>query len=55
MAGTGGILMLAGVHDNVRRMLERGGLVDEIGEANFFWSADQAILAAGRRLPAAPG
>ncbi len=43
----GGRLMLAGVHDNVRRMLERGGLVNEIGAENFFWSADQAIVAAG--------
>ncbi len=50
----GGTLMLAGVHDNVRRMLERGGLVNAIGEANFFWSADQAIVAAGERAaPAA--
>ncbi len=52
LAKTGGTLMLAGVHDNVRRMLERGGLVAEIGEANFFWSADQAIVAAGPHRPA---
>ncbi len=52
LAKTGGTLMLAGVHDNVRRMLERGGLVAEIGEANFFWSADQAIVAAGQHRPA---
>jgi SulP family sulfate permease len=50
----GGTLMLAGVHDNVRRMLERGGLVDAIGAENFFWSADRAILAAGQRV-ASPG
>lgn len=45
----GGTLMFAGVHDNARRMMERGGLVDEIGEHNFFWSSDQAIVEAERR------
>jgi SulP family sulfate permease len=45
----GGTLMLAGVHDNVRAMLERGGLVRAIGAENFFWSADQAIVEAERR------
>lgn len=49
LAKSGGTLMLAGVHDNVRRMLERGGLVDEIGDQNFFWSSEQAIVAAGQR------
>lgn len=42
----GGTLMFAGVHKNVKAMLERGGLVDEVGEQNFFWSSDQAIMAA---------
>ena len=41
--------MVAGAHDNVRRMMERGGLVAAIGEENFFWSADQAIVAAEKR------
>jgi SulP family sulfate permease len=50
----GGRLMLAGVHDNVRLMLERGGLVDAIGAENFFWSADQAIVAADRGAVAPP-
>jgi SulP family sulfate permease len=45
----GATLMLAGVHDDVRAMLERGGLVSEIGVENFFWSADQAIVEAERR------
>src|SRR5690606_20965534 len=43
-----GRLMLAGVHDNVYRMMERGGLVDKVGKENIFWSADQAIVAAER-------
>jgi SulP family sulfate permease len=45
----GGTLMFAGVHDNARNMMERGGLVEAIGEENFFWSSDQAIVEAERR------
>jgi hypothetical protein len=41
--------MFAGVHDNARQMLERGGLLELIGEDNFFWSSDQAIVEAERR------
>lgn len=45
----GGMLMFAGMHDNARNMMERGGLVQAIGEQNFFWSSDQAIVEAERR------
>jgi SulP family sulfate permease len=45
----GGTLMIAGMHDNARRMLDRGGLVQAIGENNFFWSSDQAIVEAEQR------
>ena len=45
----GGVLMFAGVHKNAMRMLERAGLVEEIGPENFFWSSDQAIVAAESR------
>jgi sulfate permease, SulP family len=45
----GGTLMFAGIHDNARSMMERGGLVQAIGEENFFWSSDQAIVEAERR------
>ena len=45
----GGTLMFAGMHDNARNMMERGGLVQAIGEENFFWSSDQAIIEAERR------
>jgi SulP family sulfate permease len=45
----GGTLMFAGVHDNARRMMERGGLVDLVGAKNFFWSSDQAIVEAEKR------
>jgi SulP family sulfate permease len=45
----GGTLMFAGVHENVIQMLERGGLLGTIGENNFFWSSDQAIVEAEKR------
>ncbi len=45
----GGTLMFAGVHDNAYNMMKRGGLVEIIGEKNFFWSSDQAIVAAEKR------
>jgi len=45
----GGTLMFAGIHGNARQMMERGGLVKSIGEENFFWSSDQAIVEAERR------
>jgi SulP family sulfate permease len=45
----GGTLMFAGVHENARTMMERGGLVEKIGEQNFFWSSDQAIVEAEKR------
>ena len=41
--------MFAGVHENARAMMERDGLVQSIGEENFFWSSDQAIVEAERR------
>ncbi|WKZ48234.1 MAG: SulP family inorganic anion transporter [Anaerolineales bacterium] len=45
----GGALMFAGVHDNAYNMMKRGGLVETIGAENFFWSSDQAIVAAEKR------
>ena len=45
----GGTLMFAGIHDSAKQMMERGGLVKIIGEENFFWSSDQAIVEAERR------
>ncbi len=49
LTAKGGTLMLAGAHEDVRQMLKRGGLMEAIGENNFFWSADQAIVEAERR------
>jgi len=45
----GGTLMFAGVHENARNMMERGGLAQTVGEGNFFWSSDQAIVEAEKR------
>jgi len=45
----GGTLMFAGVHENAYTMMKRGGLVQTIGEENFFWSSDQAIVEAEKR------
>lgn len=45
----GGTLMFAGVHDNARAILDRGGLTEQIGTQNFFWSSDQAIVEAEKR------
>ena len=45
----GGDLMLAACAPEVRAMLDRSGLSSEIGEQNFFWSGDQAIIEADRR------
>jgi len=42
-------LMVAGVPESVKRMMRRGGLMDAIGIDNFFWSADQAIVAAEKQ------
>lgn len=46
----GGALMFAGIHNNAYDMMKRGGLVETIGEKNFFWSSDQAIVEAERRM-----
>jgi SulP family sulfate permease len=45
----GATLMISGVHDNVRHIMERGGLIAAIGIENVHWSADQAIVAAEQR------
>jgi sulfate permease, SulP family len=45
----GGTLMLSGVHENVLTILRRGGLLAQIGEENFFWASDEAIVEAERR------
>ncbi|PKN94775.1 MAG: SulP family inorganic anion transporter [Chloroflexi bacterium HGW-Chloroflexi-6] len=46
----GGMLMFSGVHDNVMNTLRRGGLVEHVGEQNFFWASDEAIVEAERRV-----
>jgi sulfate permease, SulP family len=50
----GQVLMLAGTNPDVMKMIERSGLDTLIGRENFFWSADQAIVAAEERYPTPP-
>ena len=45
----GGVLMLAGMQNNVLQMIERASLAEKIGRENFFWSADQAIVESEKR------
>lgn len=45
----GKAMMLAGLQPQVEHMLERGGLLEELGRDQVFWSADRAILAAEER------
>lgn len=49
LGAKGGALMLVGLQRRVRRMLERGGVIEAVGEANVFWGAEEAIAAAGAR------
>lgn len=49
LQAAGSTLMITGITDAVRGMLDRGGLLSEIGEDNIFWSSDQAIVEAERR------
>jgi SulP family sulfate permease len=39
----GGTIYVSGLQPQVRNVLEHSGLVDEIGEQHFFWSAADAI------------
>ncbi len=39
----GGTIYVSGLQPSVEQVLERAGLIAEIGEQHFFWSADQAI------------
>jgi sulfate permease, SulP family len=42
-------LSVAAAHEDVLRMMERGGLISLIGSENVFWSSDQAIVALENR------
>ncbi len=50
----GGELMLCALQPQVRQMLDRSRLSEEIGPHNIFWAADAAIIEANRRLGIAP-
>jgi hypothetical protein len=40
---------VAAAHEDVLRMMERGGLISLMGAENVFWSSDQAIVALENR------
>jgi len=44
LTAKGGALLLSGLNPKVKAMLQRGGILDLIGEEHIFWSADQAIV-----------
>ena len=46
----GGVLLITGLQPQVQKLFERTGLVDEMGQGSFFWSADQAIVSAKRQI-----
>jgi len=46
----GGLLLITGLQPQVRRVFERTGLVDALGHDAFYWSADEAIVTAKRRI-----
>lgn len=43
LQAAGGKLLLAAVHEDVRQMFERGGLIEEVGQDALFWSSDRAL------------
>ncbi len=38
-------VLFAGVQPKVKEMMERGGLVEQVGEQYFFWGVEQSIVA----------
>ena len=54
LQAAGGGLMLAGLNPKVEEMLQRGGLIEDIGADHIFWSADQAIIAASKLQASTP-
>lgn len=44
MQKQGKMLILCGVPNNTMRMLKRSGIYDMIGENNFYWSVERALL-----------
>jgi SulP family sulfate permease len=46
-----GELLLSSLAPKVERLLERSGLMDELGRERVFWSTDRAILSLGAPLP----
>ncbi|MEI6043062.1 MAG: SulP family inorganic anion transporter [Chloroflexota bacterium] len=49
-----GLLLITGLQEPVTKMFERSGLIEQMGEDKFFWSADQAIRHACELLTESP-
>ncbi|HEX2916289.1 MAG TPA: SulP family inorganic anion transporter [Chloroflexia bacterium] len=47
---SGGLLFISGLQPQVRKLFERAGLVESLGQEHYTWSADQAITTATRLL-----
>jgi SulP family sulfate permease len=50
----GDLLYLTGLQTQVRGLFERAGLIEDMGQDKFLWSADQAISAAIKELGGSP-
>jgi len=37
-------VLMCGLNDTVRKVLDRSGVVDQIGEEHFYWSVDRALF-----------
>ncbi|MBQ2668262.1 MAG: SulP family inorganic anion transporter [Clostridia bacterium] len=37
-------VLMCGLNDTVRKVLDRAGVVDQIGEEHFYWSVDRALF-----------
>ncbi|MGB1252751.1 MAG: SulP family inorganic anion transporter [Candidatus Promineifilaceae bacterium] len=46
--GAGGGLLISGLQPRVEEMMQRSGVLDEIGREHLFWSTDRAILSLGQ-------
>lgn len=50
----GGRILLAALQPRAHTLLQRAGLLDEVGLESVFWSADRAILSLGESIPPQP-
>lgn len=41
----GTTVLFSGLQPKVKHLMERSGLMETVGEENFFWSVEQSIMA----------